>query len=63
MAKGQVQRMYLDWAESTSLRAMLPPVGGTTRCQQPAVQALLSASASGESVADYFTGSGVAHYC
>ena len=27
MAKGQVQRRYLDRAESTSLRAMLPPVG------------------------------------
>ena len=29
MAKGQVQRRYLDRDESTSLRAMLPPVGGT----------------------------------
>ena len=28
MAKGQVQRRYLDRAESTSLCAILPPVGG-----------------------------------
>ena len=51
MAKGQVQRRYLDRAESTSLRAMLPPVilAGRTRylSTRPAVQALLSCAGCG----------------
>lgn len=61
--KGQVQSRYLDRVESTSLRAMLPPVGGTDLVLAAVrATALLAASDERESVADHSTGFGVEDY-